>query len=349
MLTTVLAFLTSLAAALFVMPRLAHIASRIGLMDYPDERKVHKNPKPLVGGIGIVMALSVSSILFIPIANLRGFYAGLIMLIIFGFLDDYKEITHRWKFVAQALSAIFIIYLSETVIMSFGDIFSFGPVNSGVLAVPATIFCVVGVINSLNMIDGLDGLAGGIALIAFASFAALSHINGQQELFLLSVAFAGAVAGFLRYNFPVSHIFMGDAGSLSLGFTLAFLSVAVTQEQGGIVAPVAALMVLAVPVIDTVTVMARRMIKGKNPFHADKTHIHHILMRKGFSKNQSVMIILAISACFSVAAVGGTALRIPDYYLFLLFAVYFVFNLLWFNFYPIRLSERADDGKDGLS
>ena len=178
------------------------------------------------------MALSVSSILFIPIANLRGFYAGLIMLIIFGFLDDFKEITHRWKFVAQALSAIFIIYLSEAVITSFGDIFSLGPVNPGVLAVPMTIFCVVGVINSLNMIDGLDGLAGGIALIAFASFTALSHINGQQEMLLLSVAFAGAVAGFLRYNFPVSHLFMGDAGSLSLGFTLAFLSVAVTQKQG---------------------------------------------------------------------------------------------------------------------
>jgi UDP-GlcNAc:undecaprenyl-phosphate GlcNAc-1-phosphate transferase len=335
-----LIFVTSFFLTIFFLPKLANIASQIGLMDKPGERKVHSIPKPLVGGIGMAMALSIACLLYVPLLFLRGFYAGLILLVIMGFFDDFREVDHWTKFGAQIAAAIFAIYFSDSVLRSFGDLFSFGPITLGVLAVPATIFCIIGVTNALNMIDGLDGLAGGISLIAFFGFVALSHLNHQPEIMFLSIAFSGAVAGFLIYNWSPSRLFMGDAGSLCLGFSLAFLSIVVTQKEGSVVPPVVPLLILAVPIVDTVTVMVKRIVNGKSPFHADSTHIHHILMRVGFSKTAAVWIILAISSIFTMIGILGVTYRIPDYYLFSILVLYFVGNLILFKFYPIRLGER---------
>jgi UDP-GlcNAc:undecaprenyl-phosphate GlcNAc-1-phosphate transferase len=335
-----LIFVTSFFLTIFFLPKLANIASQIGLMDKPGERKVHSIPKPLVGGIGMAMALSIACLLYVPLLFLRGFYAGLILLVIMGFLDDFKEVDYWTKFGAQIAAAIFAIYFSDSVLHSFGDLFSFGQITLGILAVPATIFCIIGVTNALNMIDGLDGLAGGISLIAFFGFTALSLMNHQVEIMFLSIAFSGAVAGFLIYNWSPSRLFMGDAGSLFLGFSLAFLSIVVTQKEGSVVPPVVPLLILAVPIVDTVTVMVKRIIKGKSPFHADSTHIHHILVRIGFSKSAAVWIILAISSIFTMIGILGVIYRIPDYFLFSILVLYFVGNLILFKFYPIRLGER---------
>ncbi|MDI6802201.1 MAG: MraY family glycosyltransferase [Thermodesulfovibrionales bacterium] len=323
-----LTFLSSLFLVLLVLPQLAHIASRIGLLDHPNGRKVHRTPKPLVGGIGMVMAMSVSCLLFIPLSNLRGFFSGLILLVVTGFLDDFREISHRWRFVAQMAAAIFIMYFSETILLSFGNFLAFGPLNLGVFAVPLTIFCTVGVINAINMIDGIDGLAGGISLIALVSFSVLSYANQQKELFLLSIAMAGAVAGFLKYNWHPAKLFMGDAGSLVLGFSLTFFSIAVTQKEDSIVPPVVPLLILAVPIVDTVTVMIKRVIKGKSPFSADRNHLHHILLMMGFTKTTVVRIMLTASAIFSFVGIIGVFMGMPEYYMFMFFAIYF---LLYFG------------------
>jgi UDP-GlcNAc:undecaprenyl-phosphate GlcNAc-1-phosphate transferase len=259
---------------------------------------------------------------------MRGFYAGTGILGIIGFLDDFRELGHQWKFIAQIFSSLFMIYLSDTTLYTFGDLFSLGAIYLGKYTIPVTVFCVVGVINAINMSDGLDGLAGGISFIAFISFAVLSYLNDQAELTLLSLALSGAVLAFLRYNWYPSSLFMGDAGSLFLGFSLAFLSIAVAQKIGGIVSPVAPLLILTVPIVDTITVMLQRTLKGRNPFYADRYHLHHIFLRFGFDKKRTVQVILLISSLLSVTAIAGTVLRIPDYYLFLIFSVYFVAYLI---------------------
>lgn len=336
-------FLSSFLFSAIILPRLSHIAEKIGLIDQPNERKIHNKPMPLVGGLGMIMALSLTSLLFFPLAHLRGFFSGLIILTITGFLDDFKEIDHYWKFIAQAVAVTLMISFSKTVLLSFGDLFSTGQINLGIFAVPLTYFCVIGVINSINMIDGLDGLAGGLSLISLISFAILSYVNNQMELMYLSLGLGGAVLGFLIYNWPPSRLFMGDAGSLSLGFSLAFLSIAITQVKDSHVPPVAPLLILAIPIVDTVTVMIERILRGRSPFYADRTHIHHRLIHTGRGKKETLYIILSLSLLLNVIAVGGTILRIPEYYLFLVFGIYLLIYLVFRFIQERRLISLRDN------
>ncbi|GBE36077.1 putative undecaprenyl-phosphate N-acetylglucosaminyl 1-phosphate transferase [bacterium BMS3Bbin07] len=350
-LTLFLAFFTSLIITVLILPRLSNIALKIGLLDFPGQRKMHTNPRPLVGGLGMMMALSVTCLLFVPFSNLRGFYSGIAMLAIVGFLDDFRELNHRWKFVAQIVASIFMIYFSNTVVLTFGDVFAIGPIYiNSTLAIPLTVFFTVGVINAINMIDGLDGLAGGISLIAFIAFAVLAYLNEQTELVLLSVALAGAVLGFLKYNWPPSRLFMGDAGSLALGFSLVFLSISISQKENSLVPPVAPLLVLSVPIVDTITIMIKRLLRGRSPFKADKYHLHHITMKYGYRKKTTVRIILLISSMFAAISIIGVTLEIPDYRLFLIFLAYFALyfttsffikNLLILRLRFIRKRRRA--------
>lgn len=316
-------FSLSFLLTVLLLPRLSAIASKIGLIDQPNSRKVHKTPKPLVGGIAMVMASSVCSFVFIPSYALTGFFTGIILLAIVGFLDDFRDLNHRWKFLAQILATILLMFISKTYLLSFGDLFNSSPLKLGIFTIPITIFCVIGVINAVNMIDGLDGLAGGIAFTALIAFSVLSYLNGQNEIFLLSLAIAGAVAGFLKYNWHPARLFMGDTGSLTLGFSLAFLSITITQKEDSLIPPMAPLIVLALPIVDTVTVMIRRTMMRKSPFYADKNHIHHILLRMGFSQQTTVIIILSISALFSLLAIASVILQIEEHYLFMLFLLFF--------------------------
>lgn len=322
-LQAVFIFLTSLSVAVLLMPHLASIGSRVGLIDRPNYRKVHRYPKPLVGGLGMILAFASSCILFVPMAGMRGFFAGVVLLFIVGFLDDYKELGHRLKFVGQVTAAFLMMYLSNVYLSSFGNLLYFGDIHFGIFALPLTIFCIVGITNAINMIDGLDGLAGGVSFIAFTAFAILSYMGSYWNYFFIAIALCGASLGFLRYNWRPAKVFMGDAGSLFLGFALVYLSITMTQVEGSIVRPVAALLILATPITDTLTLMFKRVMAGKSPFHADSYHLHHILVRLGLSKRLAVVAILSVSTFFGILAVVGTIYRIPDYYLFLAFVVYF--------------------------
>jgi len=330
-LKAVLTFLVALLSTWLVLPRLSSIASRIGLMDHPNDRKVHGTPRPLVGGVGMAMGVSLSTLLFIPLTNLRGFVSGLIILVFVGFLDDFRELHHRMRLMAQVVAALLMVYFSNTLLHTFGDLMGTGAVDFGLLSIVITVFCVVGVINTLNMIDGLDGLAGGISLVAFGAFALLSALNGQMELTLVSLAFLGAVAGFLRYNWYPASLFMGDAGSVSLGFALAFLSIAITQAPETSVPPVAALLMLGVPITDTLLVMAGRARRRTSPFKADRYHLHHILMRLGYSQRWAARIIVGLMTLLSGMAVLGTVFKVPEYMLFAVCLVYF-FSGLFISF-----------------
>jgi UDP-GlcNAc:undecaprenyl-phosphate GlcNAc-1-phosphate transferase len=339
----VIIFLTSLSIAVILMPRLARIGKQFGLVDRPNSRKVHNSPKPLVGGLGMILAFAMSCILFVPMTGMRGFFAGVVLLFIIGFLDDYKELGHRWKFFGQVTAAMLMMFLSDVYLTNFGNLLYFGDIHFGLFALPLTVFCTVGITNAINMIDGLDGLAGGVSLVAFIAFAILGYMTAQWNYFFISLALAGAALGFLRYNWRPARIFMGDAGSLFLGFTLVYLSIIMTQGPTGTVRPVMPLLVLAVPITDTITLMVKRAMVGKSPFHADRYHLHHILIRIGMSKRMAVVTILAVSSLFAITAILGTVYSIPDYYLFLSFMVYFTiyFATSFYLKQILRLMQRS--------
>jgi UDP-GlcNAc:undecaprenyl-phosphate GlcNAc-1-phosphate transferase len=311
-----------------MLPSLSRVATRTGLLDHPNHRKVHSSPVPLVGGIAIVSATLLICLPLLPGGRLSGFYGGIVMLMMIGMRDDFTAISFRWNLAVQVLAAAAAVYSGEAVLHSFGDLIGLGPIGLGLLSRPLTVFCMVGVINAINMIDGLDGLAGGISLIAFLSFAFLSYLSGQYELMFLSLALGGAVSGFLIFNWHPARLFMGNAGSLPLGFSLAYLSVAITQHQGSTIQPTVPLLILAVPLLDTVMVIFRRLLKGRSPFTADKNHLHHLLIEMGMGKKGTVVLILSVTLVLSILAVSGAVAGLPDYYLFTAFLAYCACYLL---------------------
>ncbi len=333
-------FATSLVITYILMPRMCLYANKIGLLDYPNKRKAHDVGRPLVGGIAIAVALSVSCFMFIDTKQILCFYVGMLLVVLIGFFDDYKKLTPKWKLLGQIITAIIVIHIGEIVLLSFGT------VNLGIFAIPVTIFCFVGVINSVNMIDGVDGLVGTISTIAFISFAILAYINNQFLYLSLSIALSGCVIAFLRHNWHPSLLFLGDAGSFLLGYSMVFLSIAISQKHNSIVPPVVPLLILAVPIADLTSVSLRRIINGKSPFVADKAHLHHLLLRLGFKKRQVVLIVALITTILSASGVVGTIYRIPEYYLFSLFLSFFVVNFT-FSLCIKRLLRFKIIGKKG--
>ena len=346
----ILIFLIALFTSMFMLPKLANIAKSINLMDQPSQRKVHTEPKPLVGGIGFILSACFAAALIVPAKGLRGFFAGLALMLFIGFLDDYKELGHRQKFLGQIFAASLLIYFSNIRLISFGDLLGVGELTipGYWFSVLVSIFCILGVINSINLIDGLDGLAGGIGFIAFILFAAHASFAQDQTFLLLNLSFAGALLGFLRFNWFPAKLFMGDAGSLCLGFTLAFMAIAMTQGDDACMPPIAALLILAVPISDTLTVMTKRFIQRKSLFQPDKRHLHHIFMRHGFSRETTVKIIIGISTILGSISILGPLYSLDDSTLFLLFTSYFIvyfissFFILDLLRYSFRLCRTRD-------
>jgi len=320
-----LGFLVAFFASLFVIPKIASVARSIGLLDHPGRRKVHELPRPLVGGIGMVISATFSCLLLVPLAGYRGVFLGLAVLLLVGFLDDFRELGHRQKFLAQIGAGALAMYFSKVLLVSFGDLLSLGEVSfvgSDLIVWFVTLFCIVGVINSLNLIDGLDGLAGGVSFIAFFTFAIHASFADNMGLMIINLAFAGAVLGFLRYNWSPASVFMGDAGSLCLGFVLACMSIIMTQGETAIMSPVCPLLILAVPITDTVIVMTKRALRGQSPFKADMYHLHHIFLRFGMRRTTAVKVILIISLFLSSLSLLDPLFDVPDYGLFAMYLFY---------------------------
>lgn len=336
-------FLVALLSTLFVLPRLARIGQRIGLVDVPHGRKQHAGPRPLVGGIAFVIAATFTGMAFITIQGFRGYFLGLSVLLFFGFLDDFRELNPYQKFAAQILACLLLQYFSQLSLHNFGYLAGQGlPLHMPDmhwLALLLMIFSLVGVINAINMMDGMDGLAGGIAFVAFVAFSCHAFLDGQNAMMLLNLALAGAVLGFLRYNWPPASLFMGDAGSSCLGYSLGFVAIALTQGAEAHVRPVVPLLILAVPIVDTVSVMARRIKRGVSPFHADHYHLHDLLHRHGLSREKSVQIILTITTLLAAVSFFQPLYDLPDWVMFALFITYFLIYLLSTH-YMLRQMER---------
>jgi UDP-GlcNAc:undecaprenyl-phosphate GlcNAc-1-phosphate transferase len=300
-----LVFFTALSLSLFIVPATVILARKVGAVDIPKDRSSHSIPTTRLGGLGIAASLVLACLMFLPLNSFAwAFLTGLLIIVATGLVDDITDIGPRWKFVGQAVAASAFVALGGGSLDHLGDFLGGDGIRLGFFAAPFTVFCMVGGINAFNLSDGLDGLAGGLAAIAVVFFAYFSWHAGAPDLLLVCVALLGALIGFLRYNSYPSKLFMGDCGSLSLGYVLVALLVSGSQRAEGHVPLVGWALVLALPLIDTLLVMARRMYYGQSPFMPDRTHLHHRLMALGLAHPGVVAVMYAAMAFFGALALG---------------------------------------------
>ncbi len=293
----ILSFLVSLFSIGVLIP--FSQSNGIGI-DLPGRRKHHKTPVPRLGGIGIFLGL-LASLMFIKM-NDRVVSYLIASAIIFsvGIIDDIRGVRWSAKMAAVFLATSVTIFYGKITVTNLGDILWFGRLDLGIWSIPFTYFSVLGIVSAINLFDGLNGLAGGTSLIIFGFLALFSFLDGNISFMFISIAIAGGLMGFLRYNYPNSRIFLGDSGSNFLGFSIAIASVVLFQH--GNYQPMTPVLLLGVPIFDTIRVMIRRIISGKNPFSADKTHFHHILVRLGICDKKAVVLLWALSLIFCVSA-----------------------------------------------
>lgn len=300
-----LIFLTSFVLALMFTPLAIKIAPMIGAIDIPkDNRRMHTKAMPRFGGMAIYIGTVGSMLIFLPIdEKLIGVIAGGTLIFIVGILDDLRGLSAKVKLISQILCAFILFQFSVRISFinnPFGEGYYFFP---WIVSLIVTVVWIVGITNTINLIDGLDGLAAGVALIASVSIGYIAFIHGRLEVCMAMLAIAGAAMGFLPFNFNPAKIFMGDGGSLFLGFMLAGLSVLSPMKSATMVATVVPVLVLALPIFDTAFAILRRLINRRPIMEADKGHLHHRIMAVGLGQRRTVLTLYGISGVMGVAAI----------------------------------------------
>ncbi|MEJ2138091.1 MAG: MraY family glycosyltransferase [Gammaproteobacteria bacterium] len=324
--------LTVLVTIIFIV-LLRPLAYATGLVDKPDERKHHEGSIPLVGGISIYLAVATATLVGttmvgkdVLIQSGAGvFLLSSLLLVVVGVWDDLRNLSPLLKLVAQIAAALIMIYLGGIVVTDLGSIgFSGNPVRLGIWAVPFTVFATVGVINAINMADGLDGLVGNMTLVSLLGLGlATSMWGGVPVAAMLNILSAGVI-GFLLFNQrlfwrPKAAVFLGDAGSMMLGFALAWAAIVASQGPDRSLSPAAALWFVAVPVCDTLSVAVRRLLEGKSPLTADARHLHHLFMRVGFSVNETLLFMCGLAVAGVTVGLAAEWYGVPEWALLLLF------------------------------
>lgn len=337
-----LGFGLTLGLIRFLVPR----AERYGLIDHPGAgRKDHIDKTPTVGGLAIVAGLTLTALLAQFASEVHpAFWAGLLLIACTGAFDDRFDLGPAIKFAAQIVAALLMIYWGGSMLHSLGDLVSDAPLTLGRFALPLTVFAVIGVVNAVNLCDGADGLAGGLVFIAVFWIALMSAASAHAGT--LVPALLGCIAAFLALNLRSpwrsrAAVFLGDAGSLSLGFVLAWLTVGATREGAQLFAPVTAIWLVAIPISDTLVCLGRRLLRGQSPFRADRTHLHHILIDLGMPVARAVALILLLAFVLAGAGVAGWALRVPEYVMFYTAMAVFAVYILLVQFGLRRVTSSA--------
>jgi UDP-GlcNAc:undecaprenyl-phosphate GlcNAc-1-phosphate transferase len=296
-----LSFITAFIFTLIAIPPIISFIKRYRLYDLPNARKEHSSPIPTMGGVAIMAGMMVALCMWFPfkenMAQLSFFFCVATLFAI-GIMDDLKDLSAKYKFIVQTALAL-LIATSGIRITTFDGLF-------GIYDLPITaqytftFLAIVGITNAFNLIDGIDGLAGGIGFMSLITLGSFLTLNGDINTALIAFALAGGILAFLYFNFNPAKIFMGDTGSLVLGFVIAVLSIRLMQINNVAANPVlphASIFVLGIvliPLFDTLRVFATRIWKGKSPFMADRTHIHHLLTNQGFSHSFAAKVICVI-------------------------------------------------------
>ena len=356
------AWALSAVVSLFVMVALQPLAHRVGWLDRPGGRKDHGVATPVCGGLGIFAGIAVSTGFLlrnqpIPTAYLVG--GGLLLAA--GLLDDLHDLRWWSRVAVQIVAALAMVYLGDggPRVEHIPGFFTGQPVALGLYAAPFTVFATVGLINAVNMCDGVDGLAGTQLFLAMSAVALLGWSAGNDVLASRAVIVVSALAVFLLFNmrFPWqarARLFLGNGGSALLGYTLAWFLYRLTQNPEYPVNPVVAPWLIAIPLIDCLALMARRVSKGHSPFHADRNHLHHLLLDAGFAPDRVTLLLFAASMGMILFAMVAQAAQVPTLLMVWIFVIltlaYSSFSLRrdWAVAVFARLRERwhARSGKD---
>jgi len=303
-----LCFVTAFVIAMLLIPPLIYVINRFKLYDVPDLRKEHSIPVPTMGGIAVCIAMMIACALWFRFSNnffTISFFFSIVVLFAIGIMDDMNDLRARNKFVIQ-LGLASLIAFSGIRITSLNGIL--GIDNLPITAqYTITVIAIAGITNAFNLIDGIDGLAGGLGFMSLVILGLFLTLFGDVNIALIAFALAGGLLGFLYYNFNPARIFMGDTGSLVLGFVTAVLTVRLIQNHTSGAptfmshAPVFGLSLVLIPVFDTLRVFAMRIWRGKSPFDPDKTHIHHLLTNNGWSHNFASKLICAVHGLILMA------------------------------------------------
>ena len=327
--TGLIAIIFAFAALVVLRP----IARRFRLVDLPDHRKAHSGAVPLIGGLSAFAGLLAAWLISMPLTGGFGVYLFCaLMLVILGAIDDARDIPAKLRLWAQVALGALLSYGSGIYLTTFGNLLGFGIIELGWLGPAVTIAAVIGATNAYNMMDGIDGLAGTMSLVTLTALAILFAVAPGFNLELaLAVTIAMALLPFMAANLQLGpfrkKIFLGDAGSRFIGFSVVWLLVNGAQTESGAFRPVTALWVCAVPLMDMVAIMIRRARKGQSVMMPDRDHLHHIFLRAGFSDRQALIVITLLAAICAGIGIGGEMLLVPEWFMFGLFmTTFFAYN-----------------------
>ena len=302
-LTILVVFIISFAAT----PIVKSFAEKVGAIDMPGEaRRVHNHPIPRMGGLAIFLGFLLSVLLFVPMSRpLEGVLLGSVIIVATGAVDDVVSLKAWVKLLLQIAAACVAVYYGVRIeVLGNLNIFSSNDyVTLASWSVPITVLWIVGITNSVNLIDGLDGLAVGVSTISSLTMLVIALLVADSSVAVVLAALVGACIGFMPYNLNPAKIFMGDTGSLLLGYVLATMSVLGLFKFYALVSFAVPVLAIAVPLFDTIFAFFRRLIHGQNPMHPDRGHFHHRLIDMGLSQKQAVAVLYTISAILGLAAV----------------------------------------------
>ena len=322
MLFTVSALLVAFSVSVLTIKALLPVAPQIGLVDVPSARKKHDGAIPLIGGISIYTGVLIASTLFVPQNQIFNLYFISSALIVFiGTMDDIYDLSVTPRIIFQGIVATLMVFGAGIYIHHFGNILGMGNIDIGLYGVIFTVLACIAAINAFNMIDGIDGLAGSMSIISILSIVVLLLLNDSSADVLLPLILVVAIIPYLFYNVSTRNprgkkIFMGDAGSMFMGLTVIWLLTLGTQttpESDASFRPVAALWIIAVPLMDMFAIMIRRIRKGDSPFKADNGHLHHICMRLGMTSRKALWVITFFSFVMAIIGILGEVYQVAEW------------------------------------
>lgn len=342
-----------LLVTILFMFALRPLARGMGLIDRPGGRKMHVGEVPVIGGLAMAGGLAIGALYsYTALQGFAFFVIATALLVFIGALDDRYDLPASVRFLAQICAALLMVAGADVAAIDIGQPFFGGFVELGWLSMPFSIVIVLTAINAFNMFDGSDGVAGIQALIALVFMGLACVVGGSMSCLPFVLALMGCILGFLIFNWPSKRTrnvraFMGDAGSTMLGFSLAWLSLDLSQGPTRVISPVVALWVFALPIYDLFSSMIRRVSQGSSPFHGDSEHLHHLLRRFGFSSRQVAQVVLLASSAFGAIGIGAYLAGVSDGWLFIGWAVLGVGYHIVFGsslVIPRREPARLDNG-----
>jgi UDP-N-acetylmuramyl pentapeptide phosphotransferase/UDP-N-acetylglucosamine-1-phosphate transferase len=355
MFSVIFAFITAFIVTYFAIPSIINIAEKKNLFDVPNQRSSHTRKTPSLGGIGIFAGAIFSIIFWTPFeafGSLQFILCGFIILFLVGAKDDVLPMDPYKKMVAQILAAAIIVFKTEVRLTSLYGLFGMSASMPEWLAIPISIFTVLVIINAFNLIDGIDGLAGSLGAIICGTLGCWFLIAGHWDLATVAFAIVGAIVAFLRYNFSPARIFMGDTGSLMIGLASAVLALSFIDlnhklEPGTSYklrdVPVVAIGIMIIPLFDTLRVFITRIIRKKSPFHADRRHIHHLLIDYGYTHMRATGILVSVNVFFITLVLGLQDLL--NLHLLLLIVIFTATGLTYF-LHQATILKRQETGQE---